>query len=178
MKLRAIPQIPAGILPALARVLLALKENIELLGREPAEALPDEPWPAFFVSSYSYSAESAITTTRLIGYTSANNSLITNSGEHFNPANGRFTAPVDGLYSFSANYTRSGGNAILQLSKNGVIVTTHQSLSYGVDWQTVALSYVLALKAGDYVTAEYGPTNSTTVASYGSLFSGHLVAKA
>jgi hypothetical protein len=188
MKFRAIPQIPPGVDPKTRAVLAALKENFEilagmrgdsnivaeLLGFTPARA-EEEPWPAFHVTASPYPGiDQACTVDRIIGYTTGNNTVRLNSGDHFNPANGRFTAPEDGLYRFEATFSRSIGNAAVSLAKNGTAVAA-DSLSYGTDWQTSVTFAVLPLVKGDYVTATAGVRNATTVAHYSSSFSGHRI---
>ena len=189
MKIRAIPQVPNQLDPQLRAVLLAVKENLErlsgqrggnpveeLLGYQPAKE-EIRPWPAFAVASDSYSVETALTTSRLIVCTSPNNTIFTNSGGHFSTSDGKFTAPVAGIYAFSAQYIRSLGNAKLEYLKNGgYLIPRSGSLSYGPDWQTASLAITLELQAGEAIQAIYSAVNGTTVSSWGALFSGHLVA--
>lgn len=189
MKIRAIPQVPNQLDPQLRAVLLAVKENLErlsgqrgegdvvqaLLGFKPARE-PVSPWPAFHVTSNSYSVETAVTGNKSIGGTSAGNSKLFDSGDNFNTSNGRFTAPVAGVYTFSATYTRSSGQADLRLFKNDGTIGP-SSLSYGADWQTITVVATLPLLAGEYVTAAYSAVNGTTIASYSAVFCGALVAE-
>jgi len=144
------------------------------VGRQ--EALVNGLLPAFCVDSSSYATETAITTPRTIGGSSAGNTVLLNNGAHFDSGTGRFTAPVAGLYQFAARCSRSGGHTRLDLTKNGVTYATG-SLSYGTDWQTAVMEHILALAAGDYVQAVYSPVNGTTCAIFSSCFSGFLLIK-
>ncbi len=205
-RFRALPQVPTNLDPQTRAFLSALKENIEvlagmrgdsniveqllgykpakadrdaiidLIGFEPEEAFAD-PWPSFLVTSVPYPTyDQACTVDRTIGYTTANNTVVTNSGGHFSTGNGRFTAPVAGLYSFTSTFSRSAGHAGTSISKNGVRISA-DSLSYGTDWQTGAATATIELAVGDYVTATAAVENGTSVAHYSSSFSGHLIRK-
>ena len=111
-----------------------------------------------------------------------------NVGGHYNAANGRFTAPVAGVYTFTAHVIwqslSSGQNMAdcFHIKINGVnvgysgrrgeyIANETGNNGYYTDFMT----YQLTLAAGDYVTIDnsynlqvHGNSNYTT-------FSGHLV---
>lgn len=197
MKFRAIPQVPSGVDAQTKQFLAALKENFELLvgQRGDAEAIVEllgyHPLdsaggtvtgsilspnvPAFFVESTPYPTyDQSLTVGRIIGYTTYNNTVSLNNGGHFNPANGRFTIPVSGIYRFDATHTRSNGNASVVITKNGVQIAG-ESLSYGTDWQTAATHVVNYFDAGDYVQGVAGVRDSTTIAMYRASFSGHFI---
>ena len=106
----------------------------------------------------------------------------TNIGGHFNTSNYRFTAPVSGLYHFSAsvnNYNMASNTAFrCQLHKNGAsyAVGTFTYTSNGGD-HNVVFSGELQLSSGDYVEMMRYTSNACTV-SAGRLwnwFSGHLI---
>ena len=101
-------------------------------------------------------------------------SIIMNIGSNFNATNGRFTAPVAGYYYFSSEFSRTSGNATLELFKNGS-TSGIRSLSYGADWQTASVSGSVYLNASDYVNIRFGGTNSTTTNGYRINFSGFLI---
>lgn len=188
MRFRAIPQVPTKVDPDTRRFLAALKENfeivagmrgdanavIELLGYTPEKERTD-PWPAFQVTSHPYpSADQALTADKIIGYTTSVNTVRLNNGNNFDTATGRFTIPEDGIYRFEVTITRSGGNAAAVISKNGAQIS-EEALSHGTDWQTATTFVVQSFVKGDYVQGIFGVRNSTTVAAYGSNFSGYLV---
>ena len=106
----------------------------------------------------------------------------TNIGGHFNTSNYRFTAPVSGLYHFSAsinNYNMATGTAFrCQLHKNGAsyAMGTFTYTSNGGD-HNVVFSGELQLSSGDYVEMMRYTSNACTV-SAGRLwnwFSGYLI---
>jgi len=91
------------------------------------------------------------------------NEIHFNIGNHF--SNGTtFTAPVDGLYFFSSQILSNPNSRVFhRLRKNGEgILGTHTESYSGTDYQTVTISIVYQLNAGDYVdsychsTAAYG----------------------
>ncbi len=112
-----------------------------------------------------------------------------NDGNHLNLTNGRFTAPVDGLYFFSAQVRLDGMNGVaysrLMIVKNG----NKQSFRNGLhsirnadtgtaSWDTQHISGILKLNAGDYVSVfveSSGDTNWTLQSESG--FNGYLVNK-
>ena len=100
--------------------------------------------------------------------------VATGSSPNYNSSTGKFTAPVTGKYFVTTSYSRSGGNAVLEIYKNNS-PTGMRALSYGTDWQTAAVSEVVNLSAGDTVGVHYGATNSTTVSGYRIHFSGFLI---
>ena len=97
-----------------------------------------------------------------------------NIGSHFNATNGRFTAPVDGYYFFSAEFSRIAGNATLELYKQGSS-SGIRNLSYGDQWESVSVSGIIYLTASQYVNLRFGGTNGTTTRGYRINFSGYLV---
>ena len=139
--------------------------------------MPNNPY--FWVQAGSSSASdhsggSVVFSTGLV-----NSSTLSDTGGHFNTSNGRFTAPVSGVYHFSAvvRIDSFGGTySYLTLWDSGSVAfcrdLTSQTGTYNS--QTVAASRYLS--AGDYVyclLVTAGDT-STTISS-DSYFSGHLV---
>jgi hypothetical protein len=106
-----------------------------------------------------------------------------NIGNHYNTSNGRFTAPVAGVYQFNF-YTIVYGNlqnGAISLRKNGGAPTSGHNIHFSpyytsVSWSNVVYTTSLYLNAGDYIFL----INSTGVqipihGDDWSSFSGYLV---
>jgi subtilisin-like proprotein convertase family protein len=114
-----------------------------------------------------------------------------NSGSWFNPGNGRFTAPVKGMYLFTANYyyhtnagTQSPYNHYTigvngsQISGGGQGPSGTYSIQAGNTSNYsggFAFSRMLFLNAGDYVSSWVYTTGGYYMCGYHSLFQGALL---
>lgn len=110
---------------------------------------------------------------------SSNVDLVTNKG--------RFTAPINGVYSFKASVSSSGVNngatIAVTLFKNGTEAKRLSAIdriysNSGTVGPTVSGSADMKLKTGDYVEVNYlGNLGTGGVGAAQTFFSGHLVSK-
>jgi hypothetical protein len=101
-----------------------------------------------------------------------NGTIFANTGNHYNSTNGRFTAPVAGVYSFNFTLTTNDTQAhFVNLVKNGSTVFGN-ALLYGVRYNTGSMSINVLLAVGDYIQ---GQRRGSGYAVYNARFSGHLI---
>ncbi len=113
-------------------------------------------------------------------------SILHDNGNHFDESTGRFTAPVNGLYFFSAQVRFDGigsGFARLVLGTNlgisldgGMHALTESAA--GVNFHTLTISGVVKLNANQYVyVGVYASDDTDYTIQTESGFSGYLVTK-
>ena len=106
-------------------------------------------------------------------------SLQSNGGTHFNTTNGRFTAPVAGLYQFNTQVridSFGGSYSYATLWDSGATTFGRDLTSINTTYYTHTLSATRYLSANDYVyvTLVSGGDSSVSVSS-DSWFSGFLI---
>lgn len=108
---------------------------------------------------------------------------LVNVGNCFDLNNGRFTAPVDGLYSFDFQILLSTGNLIaawgnMVFRVNGADIGGKAHLSYDIAraYESISNAITLTLSQGDYVEAYIDVTGGAEQHSGNfSNFNGHLI---
>lgn len=157
---------PTGLAQAIAFVVSshatngALAVRVETRDHNAGGSTGPDPWPSFQVTGNVFSS------TIFLGDT-----VDHNVGSAFNTTNGRFTAPVAGLYQFNFTLTPADAqNHFIDIYKNGAIVGPN-TLHYDALYKTGSNIKVLKLAANDYVEAR----RKLTYAVYGASFGGALI---
>ena len=108
--------------------------------------------------------------------------VMINQGSHYDNSNGRFTAPIAGLYSFSCCVLtdNDGTNAYFNtnIAINGAIYAVYQGRTEDDNDFPGIVNVIASLSASDYVevthpdTAVYGTSSATANFTY---FCGYLL---
>jgi hypothetical protein len=104
-----------------------------------------------------------------------------NQGGHYNNSNGRFTAPVSGIYLFTATFLSAATVNVYMLwnfHKNGSTATSgwHQTYNYGTgnDSQSTG-ALVINLVAGDFVDVRFNSSYANVYLPAYTYFTGYLL---
>jgi hypothetical protein len=134
--------------------------------------------PAFSIeSSHSYSSTGTgeqVFNSNTVYYNNTN--IRANIGSHWSSSTGKFTAPVDGTYSFTFNVdikNHNSGYLLIRIRKNDsqmVGIYPDQTSAK----ERVTLNTILTLAAQDYVDVSWNNNYATPIFSYAS-FSGFLI---
>ena len=109
------------------------------------------------------------------------NQVVYNQGSHYDNSNGRFTAPVTGVYQFNVMGSITGGahnGSHHRLHINGTAQAAIWPIFNGNDNHTShANSFLISLNASDYVTIKSASASATWYGGVNShnYFSGFLV---
>lgn len=95
----------------------------------------------------------------------------------FTPSNGRFIAPVDGIYYFATHILINEANyGVLNFNKNGSIVAEAQAHGSSSNYDSVVGSVVVEMDAGDrFELYWYGGSYGNAHQSSYSTFNGFLI---
>tara|TARA_Y100000015_G_C2345330_1_gene67953 strand:- start:51 stop:542 length:492 start_codon:yes stop_codon:yes gene_type:complete len=133
---------------------------------------PSTSRPAFMARRTTVSASSGIVLF---------DNAVLNQGSHYNTTDGKFTAPIAGLYSFSTVVLSDMGGTDnyfqLSLLINGTSYAKMQDYSYEDNDSSGSLSVVASLSASDYVQVNFNQPyyGATSAASNFTYFSGFLL---
>lgn len=110
------------------------------------------------------------------------NQIHLNRGSHYNSSNGRFTAPVAGVYIFFHGGIKGGNSTTtsrLYLKKNGSRLYDSRHLrldgatnQYG---ENGSVQWIVQLAVNDYIQAETGGGTSYTSSGEYNVFGGYLI---
>lgn len=103
------------------------------------------------------------------------------TNDNYNTSNGRFTAPVTGVYQFNvyANWlvTAASQDPLVSVRKNGVLLALNPhfvNMYSGISSGAASVAALLPLVAGDYIDIT-GP--NLAIETTGNMFSGFLVSR-
>lgn len=100
--------------------------------------------------------------------------VLVNEGSGYNPTTGKFTAPLDGVYSFSWTYcTHRGSSAYLGGYVDGKLIANISHYGQTSTWRNTSGHLVIKLKKGNqfwvqtyYVTAQHIHEEYTFLSGY------------
>jgi hypothetical protein len=136
--------------------------------------------PAF--SANGANSDSTTTATNPIPFNTLNNGVVNSTrSSGYNTGTFRYTAPVAGLYFFSATIFTAGGSTYAQVApyKNGAAIpTTDQLLAFttpGAGNEIQTGSFIIDLAVNDYVDIRARVGYSVKMYGGHSFFTGYLI---
>ena len=108
--------------------------------------------PAF--RSYTTSDGNGNGTVTGIWVTGSANNLRFDNNDDFTDSNGRFTAPVDGVYQISVAWDENNTATVVDVKINGSIYLYSSEPHVTGGWETLYTNSITKLSAGDYVTID------------------------
>ena len=149
------------------------KVRIDSTGRVTIPNQPTFSYPSSTNYSISTTGATDMTSSNVLANVAAGTS--TNVGNHFNTSNGRFTAPIAGVYEITltgATILYSGYNYVY-IRKNGGQLA-YKPTNQDADWMHFTIQVYIALAVGDYVNGQWN--NNYSGGHVGHChFSGRLV---
>ena len=117
--------------------------------------------PAF--RSYTTSDGNGNGTVSGIWNTGSNDTRKFDNNDDFNESNGRFTAPVDGVYQISVAWDEYNTSTIIDVQINGGSVNLYstEARSAGSNWNSWFTSSITKMSSGDYVTINLRNTSGS-----------------
>ena len=108
------------------------------------------------------------------------NNVEVNVGSHYDSSNGRFTAPITGIYFFgwfamSTSGTNFGTRLAIDGSVSSHIWTFSNVYSTDNQFEMSSASAILSLSASQYVTITVANGTMTGAANYHNNFCGYLI---
>ena len=151
--------------------------GIDLLAVDASGRVTTPYQPAFF-SRYTSPANPAVSAT---GSVLLFNDVVYNNGSAYNSANGRFTAPVSGIYFVGVAIGRTGlspqAHVQANLRRNGSLYSFTQIEFSAYGYMTSYHGVVVYLNANDYIDVAPGgaPSQTYWTDSLGMFFTGYLI---
>jgi hypothetical protein len=145
--------------------------------------LPHQPAFSATLTRSSSSTWSSMASGTTIVFDDASTGALFNRGGHYSTSNGRFTAPVAGVYLFSFSSNINGGGAFknIQLRINGLTQREHYNQS-DTSWDLISWADVVELNANDFVTCVNASETTATLdanafgtGTQWTFFNGYLV---
>lgn len=134
--------------------------------------------PAFSVTGPYAGSAHVISVSAGNGYVVIWTGVYLNNGSHYNTSNGYFTAPVAGMYRFTASVSAAGNYSgpALYILQNGSLVGSHILAYNSYGYATCSMTWIFSLNAGDTIATYFIANNmDTAIDLTRSSFSGEMI---